>query len=115
VARAGGRSRFSEASMRSVCPPLQWGAPDRTKATQKAARVQSCFALIASLEGTPTNLLHRGRPCPALRYAQCAARVFLDDGRRGYTQLAASRANVVHQSFVTRPAQFRAGRQTFSR
>jgi triphosphoribosyl-dephospho-CoA synthase len=64
----------------------------------EAARVQTCFALIAALEDT--NLLHRGG-LPGLRYAQSAARVFLDNGGVG-TPDWRERANVVHQSFVTR-------------
>jgi triphosphoribosyl-dephospho-CoA synthase len=78
-------------------PALQWGALIAPGDTE-AARVQACFALIASLEDT--NLLHRGG-LPGLRYAQSTARAFLDDGgvgRRDWRE----RANVVHRSFVTR-------------
>ena len=60
--------------------------------------MQTCFALIAALEDT--NLLHRAG-LPGLRYAQSAARAFLDDGgvgRRDWRE----RANVVHRSFITR-------------
>jgi triphosphoribosyl-dephospho-CoA synthase len=78
-------------------PALQWGALIAPGDTE-AARVQACFALIASLEDT--NLLHRGG-MSGLRYAQYAARVFLDDGGVG-TRNWRERANVVHQSFVTR-------------
>ena len=78
-------------------PALQWGALI-APGDPEAARVQACFALIASLEDT--NLLHRGG-MSGLRYAQYAARVFLDDGGVG-TRNWRERANVVHQSFVTR-------------
>jgi triphosphoribosyl-dephospho-CoA synthase len=64
----------------------------------EAARVQACFALIASLEDT--NLLHRGG-MSGLRYAQCAARGFLDEGGVA-TRNWRKRANVVHQSFIAR-------------
>jgi triphosphoribosyl-dephospho-CoA synthase len=64
----------------------------------EAARVQACFALIAALEDT--NLLHRGG-LSGLRFAQRAARGFLDDGGVGQRDWRA-RANVVHQSFVER-------------
>jgi triphosphoribosyl-dephospho-CoA synthase len=65
---------------------------------KEAARVQACFALIAAVEDT--NLLHRGG-MSGLRYAQRAARAFLDDGGVG-TRNWRERANVVHQSFVRR-------------
>ncbi|HZC79248.1 MAG TPA: triphosphoribosyl-dephospho-CoA synthase MdcB, partial [Ktedonobacterales bacterium] len=78
-------------------PALQWGALI-APGDAEAARVQACFALIASLEDT--NLLHRGG-MSGLRDAQCAARVFLDDGGVGTCNWR-KRANVVHQSFVAR-------------
>ena len=78
-------------------PALQQGALMAAGDTE-AARVQACFALIASLEDT--NLLHRAG-MSGLRYAQRAARDFLDDGGVG-TRSWRERANVVHQSFVTR-------------
>jgi len=78
-------------------PALQWGALI-APGDAEAARVQACFALIASLEDT--NLLHRGG-MSGLRYAQRAARAFLDDGGVG-TRNWRERANVVHRSFVTR-------------
>ncbi|WMT74533.1 triphosphoribosyl-dephospho-CoA synthase MdcB [Bradyrhizobium sp. Ash2021] len=78
-------------------PALQWGALIAPGDTE-AARAQACFALIASLEDT--NLLHRGG-MPGLRYAQSAARVFLDDGGVG-TRNWRERANIVHQSFIAR-------------
>jgi triphosphoribosyl-dephospho-CoA synthase len=64
----------------------------------EAARVQACFALIAALEDT--NLLHRAG-LPGLCFAQRAARGFLDDGGVGQRDWR-ERANIVHQSFVTR-------------
>jgi triphosphoribosyl-dephospho-CoA synthase len=78
-------------------PALQLGALIAPGDTE-AVRVQACFALIASLEDT--NLLHRGG-MSGLRYAQCAARVFLDHGGVG-THYWRERANIVHQSFVAR-------------
>jgi triphosphoribosyl-dephospho-CoA synthase len=63
-----------------------------------AARVHACFALIAALEDT--NLLHRGG-LSGLRFAQCAARAFLDDGGVSTCDWR-ERANLVHQSFVKR-------------
>jgi len=62
----------------------------------EAARVQACFALIAAVEDT--NLLHRGG-LDGLRFAQRAARVFLDEGgvgRRDWRERAAS----VHRAFI---------------
>jgi triphosphoribosyl-dephospho-CoA synthase len=64
----------------------------------EAARVQTCFALIAAL--VDTNLLHRAG-LPGLCFAQRAARGFLDDGGVGKRDWR-ERANIVHQSFVTR-------------
>jgi triphosphoribosyl-dephospho-CoA synthase len=78
-------------------PALRWGALI-APGDSEAARVQACFALIASLEDT--NLLHRGG-MSGLRYAQCAARAFLDDGGVG-TRNWRERAKVVHRSFVAR-------------
>jgi triphosphoribosyl-dephospho-CoA synthase len=78
-------------------PALQRGALVAPGDTE-AARVQACFALIASLEDT--NLLHRGG-MSGLRYAQRAARAFLDNGGVG-TRNWRERASVVHQSFIAR-------------
>jgi triphosphoribosyl-dephospho-CoA synthase len=64
----------------------------------EAARVHACFALIATLEDT--NLLHRGG-LSGLRFAQRAARTFLDDGGVSTCDWR-ERANLVHQSFVKR-------------
>jgi triphosphoribosyl-dephospho-CoA synthase len=64
----------------------------------EAARVEACFALIASLEDT--NLLHRGG-LDGLRFARRATRRFLDMGgvrRAGWR----SRAQAVHESFIAR-------------
>ena len=78
-------------------PALQQGAM-MAPCDLEAARVQACFALIAALEDT--NLLHRGG-LSGLRYAQCAARGFLDDGGVG-TRNWRERASAVHQSFIAR-------------
>ena len=69
-------------------------APDDSE----AARVQTCFALIAEL--VDTNLLHRAG-LPGLCFAQRPARGFLDNGGVGQRDWR-ERANIVHQSFVTR-------------
>ncbi len=64
----------------------------------EAARVEACFALIASLEDT--NLLHRGG-LDGLRFARRATRIFLDQGgvrRSGWRE----RARSVHDDFVAR-------------
>lgn len=64
----------------------------------EAARVEACFALIASLEDT--NLLHRGG-LNGLRFARRTARIFLDQGgirRPGWQE----RARAVHGEFVAR-------------
>jgi triphosphoribosyl-dephospho-CoA synthase len=64
----------------------------------EAARVQACFALIAALEDT--NLLHRAGPS-GLRFAQRAARNFLDGGGVSTFDWR-ERASIVHRSFVAR-------------
>lgn len=64
----------------------------------EAARVQSCFALIAMLEDT--NLLHRGG-LTGLHFAQRSARRFLADGGVGRPDWRA-RALDVHRGFVAR-------------
>jgi triphosphoribosyl-dephospho-CoA synthase len=64
----------------------------------EAARVEACFALIASVEDT--NLLHRGG-LDGLRFARRTTRLFLDEGgvrRPGWRAHAQS----VHESFVIR-------------
>lgn len=63
-----------------------------------AARVQTCFALIAKLEDT--NLLHRGG-ADGLRYAQQRAQGFLDAGGVRQPHWRA-RAEAVHHAFVER-------------
>jgi len=62
----------------------------------EAARVESCFALIAQLEDT--NLLHRGGPT-GLSFARDAARSFLDAGGVGQPDWR-DRARMVHEQFV---------------
>jgi triphosphoribosyl-dephospho-CoA synthase len=64
----------------------------------EAARVEACFALIASVEDT--NLLHRGG-LDGLRFARKTTRIFLDQGgvrRSGWRE----RACAVHNDFVAR-------------
>jgi len=64
----------------------------------EAARVEACFALIASVEDT--NLLHRGG-LEGLRSARRITRHFVDSGgvrRPGWR----ARAQSVHESFVAR-------------
>ena len=60
--------------------------------------MQACFALIAHVEDT--NLLHRGG-VDGLRFAQGAARAFLDRGGVGQPDWLA-RAWAVHRAFVAR-------------
>ncbi|GLQ50008.1 triphosphoribosyl-dephospho-CoA synthase MdcB [Dyella flava] len=64
----------------------------------EAARVQACFALIAVLEDT--NLLHRGG-LDGLRFAQQAAREFLNHGGVGHEEWLC-RAEAIHNAFVER-------------
>ena len=64
----------------------------------EAARVEACFALIASVEDT--NLLHRGG-LEGLRFARRTTRYFLDSG--GVRRLGwRTRAQSVHERFVAR-------------
>lgn len=64
----------------------------------EAARVEACFALIASVEDT--NLLHRGG-LDGLRFAHDAARRFIDAGGVRASGWRA-RAQSIHESFVAR-------------
>ena len=64
----------------------------------EAARVEACFALIASVEDT--NLLHRGG-LEGLRFARRAARRFIDAGGVRAPGWRVS-ARWVHESFVAR-------------
>jgi triphosphoribosyl-dephospho-CoA synthase len=64
----------------------------------EAARVQSCFSLIATL--ADTNLLHRGG-LSGLLFAQRAAGRFLDEGGVGRADWR-ERAQAVHREFVER-------------
>jgi triphosphoribosyl-dephospho-CoA synthase len=64
----------------------------------EAARVETCFALIAVLEDT--NLLHRGG-LPGLRYARAEARRFLREGGVGGHDWR-QRAQAIHEGFVAR-------------
>jgi len=67
-----------------------------TPENTEAARVEACFALIASVEDT--NLLHRGG-LDGLRFAHDAARGFIDAGgvcAPGWRE----RAQSIHDSFV---------------
>jgi triphosphoribosyl-dephospho-CoA synthase len=99
--RAGGARLEAARGFPSVyrigLPALRRGA--RAFANDpEAARVEACFALIASVEDT--NLLHRGG-IEGLSFARRAARSFLDTGgvhRAGWR----TRAKSVHESFVAR-------------
>lgn len=76
-------------------PALRNGAR-KAPGDDEAARIEACFALIATLEDT--NLLHRGGAA-GLRFARRAARSFLDDGGVGGADWRA-RARAVHDNFV---------------
>ena len=78
-------------------PALRQGAA-LSPGDPEAARVQCCFALIAALQDT--NLLHRGG-LPGLRFAQRAAREFLNGGGVGRPGWRAG-ALAIHQAFVAR-------------
>ncbi|MCJ2013401.1 triphosphoribosyl-dephospho-CoA synthase MdcB [Methylobacterium sp. J-076] len=62
----------------------------------QAARIECLFALMAELDDT--NLLHRGGP-EGLRFAQAAAREFLDAGGVGVANWR-DRALALHRAFV---------------
>ena len=78
-------------------PALRQGRR-RAPGDPEAARVEACFALIASIEDT--NLLHRGG-LPGLRFAQRAVRRFLDQGGVGQARWR-RQARSVHEAFVAR-------------
>ena len=85
-------------SVYEVGLPALRAAPGWRTGDAEAARVQACFALIAAV--ADTNLLHRGG-LAGLRFAQRAARVFLEEGgvgRRDWRE----RAVAVHRAFVAR-------------
>ena len=78
-------------------PALRLGrrlAPD----DPEAARVQSFFAILASMEDT--NLLHRGGAA-GLRFAQKVAARFLEEGGVAETSWR-ERAAAIHHAFVAR-------------
>jgi len=98
---AGGARAEAASGFPSV---YQVGLPALKRVTRavpddaEAARVEACFALIASVEDT--NLLHRGG-LDGLRFAQLSTRQFLDGGgvrRPGWR----ARALSVHENFVLR-------------
>ena len=64
----------------------------------EAARVEACFALIASVEDT--NLLHRGG-LDGLRFAQRVTRLFLDEGGVRRPDWRAH-AQSIHEDFIIR-------------
>ena len=78
-------------------PALRRAARARPR-LHEAARVETCFALIAALEDT--NLLHRGGAA-GLRFARHAARTFLEEGGVSAPRWRA-RARSVHESFIAR-------------
>ncbi|ORE92671.1 2-(5''-triphosphoribosyl)-3'-dephosphocoenzyme-A synthase [Stappia sp. 22II-S9-Z10] len=85
-------------SVYDIALPALHPARTHRPADEEAARVEACFALIASVEDT--NLLHRGG-LPGLAFAQRSARSFL---RGGGTRQAdwRLRALAVHDAFVAR-------------
>ncbi|HEY9455984.1 MAG TPA: triphosphoribosyl-dephospho-CoA synthase MdcB [Bradyrhizobium sp.] len=106
---SGARRRFCAGGARAEAAQgfpsiFQVGLPALRRAARavpddaEAARVEACFALIASVEDT--NLLHRGG-LDGLRFAHRATRRFLDTGgvrRPGWR----ARAQSVHEAFVAR-------------
>ncbi|WP_025036850.1 triphosphoribosyl-dephospho-CoA synthase MdcB [Bradyrhizobium sp. DOA9] len=99
--RAGGARIEAAAGFPSV---YRIGLPGLRRARavmpedREAARVEACFALIASVEDT--NLLHRGG-LDGLRFAHEEARRFIASGgvsAPGWRE----RAQTIHQSFVAR-------------
>jgi triphosphoribosyl-dephospho-CoA synthase len=98
---AGGariEAAFGFPSIYDVGLPALRRAAGNALGDAEAARVEACFALIASLEDT--NLLHRGG-LRGLRFARRAAGSFLDDGGVGRPDWR-ERARAVHESFVAR-------------
>nr|WP_051396591.1 triphosphoribosyl-dephospho-CoA synthase MdcB [Bradyrhizobium elkanii] len=77
-------------------PSLHRGA--LVAADAEAARVETCFALIAAVEDT--NLLHRGG-LDGLLFARRVARQFLGRGGVGAPDWQ-ERARAIHESFVVR-------------
>lgn len=99
--RAGGARLEAANGFPSVyrigLPALRRAAPVVAEDTE-AARVEACFALIASVEDT--NLLHRGG-LDGLSFARAAARRFIASGGVRMTGWRA-RAQSIHDSFVAR-------------
>ena len=98
---AGGariEAAFGFPSIYDVGLPALRRAAGSAPGDAEAARVEACFALVATLEDT--NLLHRGG-LRGLRFARRAARSFLDDGGVGRPDWR-ERARTVHESFVVR-------------
>ena len=98
---AGGariEAAFGFPSVYDVGLPALRRAAGYARGDAEAARVEACFALIATLEDT--NLLHRGG-LRGLRFARRAARGFLDDGGVSRPDWR-ERARTVHESFVAR-------------
>ena len=98
---AGGASREAANGFPSIyrigLPALRQ-AISAAPEDREAARVEACFALIASVEDT--NLLHRGG-LDGLHFAHRAARQFIDAGgirAAGWRE----RARSIHDSFVAR-------------
>lgn len=86
------------ASVYAVALPALRRGEAMAPGDREAARVQACFALIASLEDT--NLLNRGG-IDGLRFAQDTASGFLTRGGVGGANWRAT-AEVVHRAFVAR-------------
>lgn len=98
---AGGARREAALGFPSVyqvgLPTLRRVAGDSPKRSD-AARIETCFALIAHLEDT--NLLHRGG-LEGLMYAQRAAKFFIAQGGVRAPSWRAH-AQAVHRNFVER-------------
>lgn len=98
---AGGARREAALGFPSV---YQIGLPALRRAHRiyprraEAARVETCFELIAKVEDT--NLLHRGGR-DGLRHAQRAARQFIEHGGVG-SPVWRAHAQAVHRDFVAR-------------
>ena len=104
---AGGRPAAFPASIGSACPPCA-GMRSPRPSDAEAARVEACFALIASVEDT--NLLHRGGLERSSLRASRGAR-FLDEAAWASPAGASARMRCMRASSPAGSA--RAARPTF--